>query len=164
MQQSTEFATSQSNLGRLSGECHQLSTFLLDQRIYGIDVIRVQEVVRPMPMTPIPLSPPFVRGLINLRGQVTTAIGIRQLFQINSPPPQTSINVVCRIDGILLSLQVDEIGDVIEVPRSEFEATPQTVPESVRQFMEGVYKIPNNLLSVISIDKIYAFLNKQITE
>jgi purine-binding chemotaxis protein CheW len=164
MQQPSEYLTSGSSLGHLSAECHQFSTFTVDQHLYGIDVIRVQEVVRSMPMTPIPLAPPFVRGLINLRGQVTTAIGIRELFEIPSAPPEHSINVVCRIDGILLSLQVDEIGDVIEVPKSEFEHTPQTVPHTFRKFMEGVYKVPNSLLSVISIDKIYAFLNKQTLE
>lgn len=164
MQQANDYLNSTTSLGRLAAECHQFSTFIVDNRIYGIDVIRVQEVVRSMPMTPIPLAPTYVRGLINLRGQVTTAIGIRELFEIKTKAPDQFINVVCRIDGILISLQVDEIGDVIEIPKSEFELTPQTVPNNVRRFMEGVYKIPSSLISIINIDKIYQFLNKQNNE
>jgi len=60
----------------------------------------------------------------------------------------------------LVSFLVDEIGDVVEVPRSEFETTPQTVPEEIKRFMSGVYKMPGNILSIIDIDKLMAHLNK----
>jgi purine-binding chemotaxis protein CheW len=112
-----------------------------------------------MTNTPIPLAPKYVRGLANLRGQVATAIGLRELFGIVSPSPEHFMNVVCRIDGSLIALQVDEIGDVLEVNSKDFEATPQTVPNEVRQFMEGIYKVPGTLLSIIDIDRIGKFLN-----
>ncbi len=164
MQQTNSSIHTGASIGRMAAELDQLSTFRVDNEIYGIDVTRVQEVVRSMPMTPVPLAPPYVRGLINLRGQVTTAIGLRELFDIKTKAPDQFINVVCRLDGILISLQVDEIGDVIEIPKSEFETTPQTVPHNVRKFMEGVYKLPTTLLSIINIDKISEFLNKQNNE
>ena len=140
----------------------QYSTFYVGGRLYGIDVTRVQEVVRPMPTTAIPLAPPYVVGLINLRGQVATAIGLRELFAISQDPPDCFMNVVCRIDGTLIALQADEIGDVLEVQERDFEATPQTVPGDVRRFMSGIYKISGSLLSIIDIDRIGKFLNHKL--
>ena len=87
----------------------QFSTFYIADRLYGIDVTQVQEIVKPMAMTKIPLSPDYVRGLINLRGQVATAIGLRELFGISEAPPEFFMNVVCRLDGSLMSFHVDKI-------------------------------------------------------
>jgi len=115
-----------------------------------------------MPITPIPLAPPYVVGLINLRGQVATAIGLRELFAITQDPPDNFMNVVCRIDGTPIALQADEIGDVLEVQAKDFEATPQTVPGEVRRFMSGIYKISGALLSIIDVDRIGKFLNHKL--
>ncbi|MCX6127939.1 MAG: chemotaxis protein CheW [Proteobacteria bacterium] len=145
--------------GKPKSKTQQFSTFYVAHRLYGIDVTRVQEVVRPMPMTPIPLAPPYVCGLINLRGQVATAIGLRQLFGLKEPAPDTFMNVVCKVEGTLISLQADEIGDVIEVAQDDYEATPKTVATDIRQFMSGIYKISDCLLSTIDVDKINRFLN-----
>jgi purine-binding chemotaxis protein CheW len=144
------------------GSTSQYSTFYLAKRLYGIDVTRVQEVVRPMPMTPIPLAPNHVTGLINLRGQVATAIGLRQLFGLGESPTAQFMNVVCKVDGAMISLQVDEIGDVVEVSAKDFETTPPTVPEEIRRFMSGIYKVSNSLLSIVDIDRINTFLNHKL--
>ncbi len=143
-------------------QVNQFSTFIVSNRLYGIAVNRVQEVVRSMPITPIPLAPNYVRGLINLRGQVATAIGIRQLFGLTEQAPKEFVNVVCKVDGSLISLQVDEIGDVIEVSQSEYEPTPQTVPKDIRKFMFGIYKTSGSLLSSLDLDHISKFLNYKL--
>jgi purine-binding chemotaxis protein CheW len=140
----------------------QFSTFIVSNRLYGIAVNRVQEVVRSMVMTPIPLAPNYVRGLINLRGQVATAIGLRQLFGLNEAAPTEFVNVVCKVDGSLISLQVDEIGDVIEVSQSDYESTPQTVPQDIRRFMTGIYKNSGSLLSSLDVDRISKFLSHKL--
>ena len=140
----------------------QFSTFYVANRLYGIDVTRVQEVVRPMPMTPIPLAPVYVRGLINLRGQVATAIGLRQLFGLTGGAPDEFMNVVCKVEGTLISLQVDEIGDVIEVSPGDYEVTPKTVVADIRRFISGIYKISDSLLSTIDVDRINKFLNHKL--
>ncbi|WP_186647322.1 chemotaxis protein CheW [Fluviispira vulneris] len=145
----------------MSSKTKQFSAFYLDNRLYGIEVSRVQEVVRSMNMTPIPLAPDYVRGLINLRGQVATAIGLRQLFGFHTQLPEEFINIVCKIDGMLISFQVDEIGDVIEVSEEDFEQTPQTISDDIRRYMLGVYKISNSLLSAIDVENIIKFLNQK---
>lgn len=138
---------------------NQFSTFFVGDRMYGIDVARVQEVTQSMPVTKVPLSPPFIHGLINLRGQIATAIGLNDLFELNLTPGSEYMNVVCSDNGVMVSLLVDEIGDVIEVSNEAFEETPATVHPGVSKFMIGVYKTPQNLLSVLNIDKIINLLN-----
>lgn len=137
----------------------QYSTFYISDRLYGIEVTEVQEIVRPMDMTWVPLAPNHVRGLINLRGQVATAIGVRELFSMDSETPEKFMNVVCNIEGQLISLQVDEIGDVVQADDKIFEPTPQTVPIDTRRFLSGVYKKENKLLSILDIHKIVKYLN-----
>lgn len=137
----------------------QYSTFYVAGRMYGINVTKVQEIVKPMPMTAIPLAEDFVQGLINLRGQVATAIGLRELFGLTDDSQNESMNVVCRCDGNLIALLVDEIGDVIEVSQSSYEVPPRTIPESIRKYMTGVYKLKDSLLSVIDIDRLFKHVN-----
>lgn len=140
---------------------NQFSTFYVDHKLYGINVKMVQEITKAMPVTPVPLSPHFIHGLINLRGQIATAIGVRELFKLKpAGADESKINVVCKSDGLLLSLVVDEVGDVLELDDNLYEPTPDTVNIQVGQFMTGVYKLQNNLLSVIDIQKIIVFLNQ----
>ncbi len=138
----------------------QYSTFYISDRLYGIDVQEVQEVTKALPMTSIPLAPDYVYGLINLRGQIATAIGLRELFKLNDKRPETQMNVVCRLDELLISLSVDRIGDVMEIGDSFFEPTPDTVPASMKKFMNGVYKTTDTLLSVIDINKVLKIVSQ----
>ena len=114
----------------------------------------VQEVIRSLEMTTVPLAPKVVSGLINLRGQIVTAVNLRQRLEL---PPTTSetpaMNVVVRsVDGAV-SLQVDEIGDVVEVEESTFEPAPETLRASVRTLILGIHKLNGRLLHVLDIEK-----------
>ncbi len=138
----------------------QFSTFWVDERLYGVNIQMVQEITKSMNVTEVPLAPDYIKGLINLRGQIATAVSLKELFQIQSQHHhEGKINVVCKSESNLLSLVVDEVGDVLELEDHQFEMTPETVSPSVSRFMTGVYKLPNNLLSVIDIKKIIDFLN-----
>ena len=132
----------------------QFSTFQIANRLYGIDVLRVQEVTRALPIAEVPLAPKFVHGLINLRGQISTAISLRELFQIKETAPEEQMNVVCRVNEVLISFIVDSVGDVLELDSKDFELAPETVPDGIRRFIEGVYKTPSALMSVVDVDKI----------
>jgi purine-binding chemotaxis protein CheW len=132
----------------------QFATFHVAGRLYGIDVLRVQEVTRALPIAGVPLAPGFVRGLINLRGQISTAISLRDLFQITEAVPEEQMNVVCKLHDLLISFVVDGVGDVLELAARDFELAPETVPEGIRRFIEGVYKTSNALMSVVDVDRI----------
>ena len=140
----------------------QFSTFYIADRMYGIDVMRVQEITKALPMARIPLAPHFVHGLINLRGQISTAIGLRELFEIKEATPPEQMNVVCKLNDVLASFLVDRIGDVMELQGKDYEPAPEAIPENIRKFIEGVYKTPSALLSVINIDRVAEFFVKSV--
>jgi len=134
----------------------QICTFYLDDLLLGIDVQQVQEVIRYQPMTPVPLAPPVVAGLINLRGQIVTATDLRLL--LGMAPTDFSaarpMNVVIRNEVGTVSLLVDEIGDVIEVSAADFEPSPSTLPHALRTISVGVYKLPRALLLLLNTDEL----------
>lgn len=133
----------------------QLTTFYVGSELFGIEVMKVQEVTGQQSVVPVPLAPDFIRGLVNLRGQIATAIGLNELFlQKPRTPENGEMSVVCRLEGNLVSLIVDTIGEVVEVERSEFEKTPDTVSFSLRRFMKGIYKLNGSMLSVLDIEAI----------
>ena len=131
----------------------QYATFLLDGLYFGIEVLKVQEVLRQQPTTPVPLAPPIVRGLINLRGQIVTAIDLRT--RLGLPPRESGepINVVIRSAEGAVSLLVDEIGDVLEVSPDQFERPPETLSGVIRELVSGVFKLSGRLLLVLDTKK-----------
>jgi purine-binding chemotaxis protein CheW len=135
----------------------QLSTFHVGRYLFGIDVELVQEIVRMQTITPVPLSAPEIAGLVNLRGEVLTAVDLRA--RLGLPPAGEShdpVNVVVRLDDEPVSLLVDEIGAVIEVSAVPFETTPSTVDAAVRDLLVGAYTLPDRLLLALNARKILA--------
>jgi len=131
----------------------QFCTFLLDGYLFGVPVPQVQEVIRYQPMTPIPLAPGAVEGLINLRGQIVVAIDLRRRLGLaNRPAGELPMNVVVRTADSVVSLLADEIGDVIEVDESTFEAAPETLRGAVRFMILGVHKLEGQLLHLLDTD------------
>jgi len=127
-------------------------TFLLDSYLFGVPVPQVQEVIRFHDMTPVPLAPAAVEGLINLRGDIVLAIDLRRRLGLPRRAQGTlPINVVMRTDEGAVSLLVDEIGEVLEVSDSSFEAPPNTMHSTVRNLILGVYKLEDSLLHALDI-------------
>lgn len=125
-------------------------TFQVAHLYFGVEVCRVQEVIRYQRMTRVPLAPPIVRGIINLRGQLVTAIDLRK--RLGLPPAsedQQPMNVVVRDSEGCVSLLVDEIGDVLEVSPDQFETPPETLDGVPREIIRGVYKLDGKLLLVL---------------
>lgn len=139
---------------RNTAEARQLCTFYLHGLYLGVDVTRVQEVIRYQAMTRVPLAAPEVRGLINLRGQIVTALELRTRLAL-PPRPDTEkpMNVVIRTGNSTVSLLVDEIGDVVEVREDAFERVPETLPSAMRELFQGVYKLSPRLLLVLDPER-----------
>jgi len=133
----------------------QYATFRVDDLFFGVDVTEVQEVLRFHEMTAVPGADPVIEGLINLRGQIVTAFNIRRRLGLKPPEDgEPPMNVVVRAADGAVSLMVDEIGDVIEVAQDDFEPPPETIDSRTREVLDGVYKLPDQLLLVLSTDKV----------
>ncbi len=134
-------------------EARQFCSFTVGNLYLGIDVLRVQEVIRSQAMTPVPLAHPMVRGLINLRGQIVTAIDLRRRMDFpDRESAESSVNVVIETDDGAISLIVDDIGDVVEVDQELFERPPDTLRGPGRELITGTYKLPDKLLLVLDPD------------
>ena len=132
----------------------QLCTFYVGDGYFGIPVQQVQEVVRPQPITPVPLAPKVVRGLINLRGQILTAIDLRYRLGLGEPgDPAKLMNVVVRTDDSPVSFLVDEIGEVLDVDEDCFESPPETLQGEMRELIGGAYKLDGRLLLALSTER-----------
>jgi purine-binding chemotaxis protein CheW len=130
----------------------QYCTFFLCDQYFGLDVLQVQEIIRYQEMTQVPLASPVVRGLINLRGQIVTALDLRRRLELRErPPEQLPINVVVQTDDGAVSLLVDEIGDVLSVSDREFERPPETLLGTARELIQGAYKLDGRLLLILDI-------------
>jgi purine-binding chemotaxis protein CheW len=133
---------------------HQYCTFYVDGYYFGLDVLKVQEIIRYQEMTRVPLASPVVRGLINLRGQIVTAIDLRRRLELSDrPADQIPLNVVVQTDDGAVSLLVDEIGDVLEVSQELFERPPETLTASARELIQGAYKLPERLLLILDPER-----------
>ncbi|MBC8133461.1 MAG: chemotaxis protein CheW [Deltaproteobacteria bacterium] len=141
----------------MAGESEQFCTFNVDRYTFGVEVHKVQEVIRFQHMTRVPLAPAIVRGLINLRGQIVTAIDLRHRIGLPPAPPEMPpMNVILRTEQGPVSLLVDKIGDVREVSRDLFERPPDTLRDIASDMIRGVYKLPDRLLIVIDPERAIA--------
>lgn len=128
-------------------------TFHLDDYLFGIDVLNVQEVLREQRMTRVPVAPPIVRGLINMRGQVVTAVDLRRRLGLGQlPEGQESMNVVVRTADGVVSFLVDEIGDIVELDADAFEAPPETLRGPARDLVTGVTAVGDHLLLALDVE------------
>jgi purine-binding chemotaxis protein CheW len=136
-------------------EEQQYCTFFVDGYYFGLEVRRVQEIIRYQEMTHVPLAPPVVSGLINLRGQIVTAIDLRRRLELKDrPADQRPVNVVVQTEDGAVSLLVDEIGDVMEVSEKLFERPPETLKGIARELIRGAYKLESQLLLLLDAEKV----------
>lgn len=132
----------------------QLCTCHVNGLFLGLDVLSVQEVIRSPDLALVPLAPPTIAGLLNLRGQILTAIDLRRLLGF-PPRPATAaasmLMILCTRHG-QVALIVDSVGDVIAVAEDTFEPPPDTLPAAIRPLLSGVHKLPGQLLHVLNAE------------
>ncbi len=151
----------------------QYATFNLDQSLFGMDILQVKEINQVLDITPVPLAPPFVRGLINLRGQIVTILdlGARVGLSPRNIGPD-SHNVILKTNAELaairtlvdaghlqtspdmIGLLVDGIGDVVEGQESQMAPPPANMGELEGRFVEGVLKLENELMVLLNTQEL----------
>lgn len=136
-------------------DCTQYCTFEVEDALYGIEVEHVQEIIRHQSMTAVPHAPRAVVGLINLRGEIVPAIEVRFCLGLSERPPEREpTNVVIRTGEGAVSLLVDSIGDVLEVPHEAYEPPPDNLRGPIRRLLRGVYELGDGLLMALSADEV----------
>ncbi len=133
----------------------QFCTFNVGNLLFGVDVVLVQEVMRYQEMTRVPLASPMIRGIINLRGQLVTAVDMRRRLGLpEAPEGSLPMNVIVRREDDAISLLVDEIGDVIDVSAEALERPPETLMGTARELIKAVCQLEGALLLVLDAQQI----------
>jgi purine-binding chemotaxis protein CheW len=144
-------------------EDRQLSSFFVHDLFFGIEVQRVQEAIRHLEMTRVPLSPPLISGLVNLRGQIITAIDLRRCLNLPERlPDRIPVNLILQTGDGLVSLLVDEIGDVLEPGEDTFEPPPAILQGRLRDLVCKTYKLPGRLLLVLDIERLLSDISSEV--
>ena len=132
----------------------QYATFEAGGLYLGVKVLEVQEVLREQRLTPVPLAPRVIAGLINLRGQIIPALEMRTLLELAPRAEgESALSVVLRAETGPVSLQVDEIGDVFEIDAGCLEPPPLNLEPQVRRCLSGVSQMKERLLLVLDTER-----------
>ena len=131
-------------------------TFSIGDQLFGIPVLRVQDILTPELIAAVPLAPKEVKGSINLRGRIVTVIDVR--VRLGLPPLENSdsknMGVTVEQGPDLYSLLVDKIGDVISLSKDQYEKNPSTLDSLWREFSNGVFRLEESLMVVLDIDRL----------
>jgi purine-binding chemotaxis protein CheW len=137
------------------GELRQFISFTVGEEEYGLELLRVKEVIRVREITWLPKAPSFVRGIINLRGDVIPIIDLRDKFGLESreQTAQTRI-IVVEMEGPLVGMIVDSASEVVRIPADEIEAPPPVLGGFSQEFITGVGKQEDKLIILLNTDSI----------
>lgn len=133
----------------------QLVTMIIEDQMFGVPILQVQDIVEPRLITPVPLAPSAIAGVMNLRGRIVTVINLRRCLGVDDHSEiNRGMGITVEYHGDLYSLLVDSIGDVRDLPRRDYEKPPATLDEKLRRLSTGVYRLPEDLLVVLDIERI----------
>jgi len=125
------------------------------EQLCGIPVLAVRDILGPQVITRIPLAPPEVSGSLNLRGRIVTTIDLRRRLTLPPPPPgMRQMSVVAEQSGELYALLVDQVSEVMSLPRSQFERNPPTMAPEWARFSSGIYRLQHRLLAVLDVARL----------
>ena len=135
----------------------QWVTYYLEDEIYGINVIQVQEVLRITEITPVPGSPDYVLGIINLRGSVVTVIDTRRRFNL-MPKESDDLTriIIVEINGVVIGMLVDSVAEVVYLHQSDIDSPPTINSDDNSRFIQGVVNREDGLLILIDVNKLLA--------
>lgn len=133
----------------------QLVVFKVHTEEYGIDILRVQEIIRMMDITRVPRAPRFVNGVINLRGTVIPVIDMRGRFGIeNQNPTNDTRIIVINLAPVMIGFIVDSVAEVLRIPADSVEAPPSVVATVDADYISGVSKQGDRLLVLLDPQKL----------
>jgi purine-binding chemotaxis protein CheW len=132
----------------------QWVTFRLENESYGINVMQVQEVLRYTEIAPVPGAPPYVLGIINLRGNVVTVIDTRSRFALpNAETTDQTRIVIIEAENQVVGILVDSVAEVVYLRQSEIETTPNVGNDESAKFIQGVCH-KNDELLILDLEKL----------
>ncbi|RJQ65010.1 MAG: chemotaxis protein CheW [Desulfobacteraceae bacterium] len=134
----------------------ELATFYAGEALYGMDILKIQEINKLLDMTPVPQAPEYVKGILNLRGQIVTVIDLCKklgLPQIEANREENR-NIIVNSGNEYIGLLVERIGDVVRAARDEVQPPPANIGGIQGKYFEGVYKTETSLIGVLNAEEV----------
>ena len=128
-------------------------TFFIAGQLFGVPVLRVQDIINPQRITPVPLAPPEIAGSLNLRGRIVTAIDVRKRLGLPAREDKNCMSIVVENGHDLYSLMVDSVGEVLDVDENSFERNPPTLDQRFRDYSQGIYRLDGKLLVILDVNR-----------
>jgi len=149
-------ATGSRELEIIPGENREdFVTFIIKDQMFGVPVLKVQDILTPDKIANIPMAPPEVRGSINLRGRIVTVIDVRVRLGLEKRDPgDSNMGVTVEHENDLYTLLVDSVGDVIGLSSEGYEGNPSTLDPLWREFALGVFRLEEKLMVILDIEKL----------
>ncbi|NIA69498.1 chemotaxis protein CheW [Pelagibius litoralis] len=148
-------------LANAFSDAEDFVTFVIADQLFGIPVLKVQDVLSAYNITRIPLAPPEIAGSLNLRGRIVTAMDVR--LRLGLPPKEgrDSMSIVAEHDGELYSLMVDSVGEVLALKSGDYERNPPTLDPKFRDYSVGIYRLDAKLLVVLDVNRLLDYSREQ---
>ena len=153
--ENTEVKTEIKAPGEAPSEAEDYVTFVIADQLFGIPVLKVQDVLSSHRITRIPLAPPEIAGSLNLRGRIVTAFDVRQRLGLPvRDGEREGMSIVVENDGELYSLMVDGVGEVLSLAANDYERNPPTLGPCIRAYSNGIYRLNDQLLVVLDVNAL----------
>ncbi|MHB1264421.1 MAG: chemotaxis protein CheW [Gemmatimonadaceae bacterium] len=137
-----------------TGVAGKFLTFVLAGEEYGVDALKVQEIIRMQPITRVPRTPEFIRGVINLRGKMIPVIDLRCKFDMPVADEEGLCIIVLRVTGILIGIVVDQVADVRNIAAGDIEPPPPFGTDVDTGFLLGLAKTDGRVRFLLDIDRV----------
>lgn len=133
----------------------QLACFRVGDQLYGLDILRIREIVRPQKLRPVPKSPAFIEGVMNLRGAVIPVVDLRRRFDLPVPPANRRTRIMISAhSGWIVGLLVDEVTEVRRYSRKEIQPAPHYLKGRGAEFFLGVCRCDEELILILDLEKL----------
>lgn len=138
-----------------SADSNQYLTFSLAAEEYGVDILKVQEIKGYAPATPVPNTPSYIKGVMNLRGTIIPVLDLRRKLQMSEADyNQFTVIIVVKVATKVVGLVVDSVSDVLNIPKSAVQDTPEMGGHVDVRFISGMAKVSDKLVMLLDIEKV----------
>ncbi|MBZ4646194.1 MAG: chemotaxis protein CheW [Clostridia bacterium] len=133
----------------------QLVIFKLESEEFGVDIMKVREIIKPVQIVKIPNTPEFIEGIINLRGKVHPIFSLRKKFKfVDKPFDDDTKIVIVNVNDSNVGFIVDEVSEIVRIDNDQIEAAPRLVTGVNRKYISGVGKIEDRMIILLDLDLV----------
>ncbi len=142
-------------------DIEQLVTLVVDNQVFGIPILQVQDIVEPKNITSIPRAPAFISGVLNLRGRIVTVIDLHVCLEKREHQEHTEgqLSVTVEYDSDLYTLLIDDIGDVLNISVSQITKVPKNLDAALRDVSSGIIQLEDDLVAILSVPMLFKKLS-----